>query len=94
MLSVLKDFPALCIAALFLAGCAPSPPKEEFSKLAEEFIYTSLANSPSTATQVGYHRHGSIELDSMLDDFSPAALEKQRRWVSGPATATIPIGGR
>ena len=36
----------------------PEPPKEKLSELLEEFIYTSLANSPVTATQVGYHRHG------------------------------------
>ena len=72
--------PAVAAITLSMSGCVPSQPKESFSKLAEEFIYTSLANSPSTATQVGYHRHGSIELDSLLDDYSPAALEKQRRW--------------
>jgi uncharacterized protein (DUF885 family) len=66
--------------ALTLAACAPQRPKESFSKLAEEFIYTSLANSPVAATQVGYHRHGDLELDSMLDDFSPTAIERQRRW--------------
>ena len=43
---------------LILTACAPQRPKENFSKLAEEFIYTSLANSPVAATQVGYHRHG------------------------------------
>ena len=72
--------PAIAAITLSMSGCVASQPKESFSKLAEEFIYTSLANSPSTATQVGYHRHGSIELDSLLDDYSPAALEKQRRW--------------
>ena len=66
--------------ALFCSGCSPEPLKEEHSKLIEEFIYTSLSNSPVTATQNGYHRHGDIELDSQLDDFSPASLEKQRRW--------------
>jgi uncharacterized protein (DUF885 family) len=67
-------------AALALTACAPQRPKESFSKLADEFIYTSLANSPVAATQVGYHRHGDLELDSMLDDFGPTAIERQRRW--------------
>lgn len=63
-----------------LTGCAPDQPREPFTKLAEEFIYTSLANSPSAATQYGYHRHGALDLDSMLDDYSPGAIERQRRW--------------
>ena len=72
--------PAVLALALFATSCASQRPKESFSKLAEEFIYTSLANSPVAATQVGYHRHGNLELDSMLDDFSPTAIEQQRRW--------------
>ena len=64
----------LTVALFVLAGCAPRPPKESFPKLAEEFIYTSLANSPVSATQVGYHRHGSIDLDGALDDFGPPRL--------------------
>jgi uncharacterized protein (DUF885 family) len=75
-----RFLPFHLIAALVLAGCGSPGPKEEFTKLAEEFIYTSLANAPAAATQVGYHRHGALELDSMLDDLSPAALEMQRRW--------------
>jgi uncharacterized protein (DUF885 family) len=63
-----------------LSACAPQRPKESFSKLTEEFVYTSLANSPVAATQVGYHRHDDLELDSMLDDFSPTAIERQRQW--------------
>ena len=66
--------------ALLISSCSPEPLKEKLSDLIEEFIYTSLSNSPVTATQVGYHKHGAIELDSQLDDFSPAALDKQRRW--------------
>jgi len=75
---------AIAVVVISLSGCASRQSKESFSQLAEEFVYTSLANSPSAATQVGYHRHGSIELDSLLDDYSPAALEKQRQW-SGPS---------
>ena len=71
--------PAVALVFL-LVGCAPDKPREPFAKLAEEFIYTSLANSPAAATQVGYHRHGNLELDSMLDDYSPASLERQRLW--------------
>lgn len=72
----------LTLAAGFvLAGCGKNSPDEPLEKLTQEFVYTSLANAPVAATQVGYHRHGAIELDSLLDDFSPASIEKQRRWL-------------
>lgn len=70
----------LVVAVLGFTACTTRPPNETFSKLAEEFIYTSLANSPASATQVGYHRHGNIDLDSALDDFSSDTVERQRRW--------------
>ena len=68
-------------AALVVAGCAqPRFERESFPKLAEEFVYTTLANSPALATQIGYHRHGNIDLDAALDDYSGEAIERQRRW--------------
>ena len=78
--SLLTDTCLTIGLALLISSCSPEPLKEKLSDLIEEFIYTSLSNSPVTATQVGYHKHGAIELDSQLDDFSPAALDKQRRW--------------
>ena len=56
----------------------------KFARLCEEFIHDTLAASPSVASQVGYHRHSdpktgsTIELDGVLDDVSPAAIEAQR----------------
>jgi uncharacterized protein (DUF885 family) len=67
--------------AAVLCGCGDAPEKP-FAQLAEEFVYTSLANSPVAATQYGYHQHGSVRLDGILDDYSPAAIEQQRRWYS------------
>ena len=67
------------LLALVVAGCSP-PPKQSFSKLAEEFVYNSLALSPVAATQTGYHRHDGKQLDALLDDFSPGSIERQRRW--------------
>ncbi len=71
-----------CLAFL-VCGCgtehrAPEP----FSKLAEEFVYTTLSWSPVSATQFGYHQHGNVRLDSTLDDFSSATLEEHRRWLT------------
>jgi uncharacterized protein (DUF885 family) len=71
---------ALGAAALMLTGCTQDPPKQPFHALAEEFVFTVLSNSPVAATQAGYHRHGEIQLDAILDRYSPRELERQRRW--------------
>src|SRR5260370_6373800 len=70
-------------ARLMLTAGGPQPPREPFSKLAEEFVYTNLSFSPVGATQVGYHKHNGVELDYLLDDFSPSGIEYQRRWLQG-----------
>jgi uncharacterized protein (DUF885 family) len=62
---------------LFAAGCGKDPSKE-LTGLTDEFVYGSLAFSPSSATAAGLHEHQGQKLDEMLDDFSPAALAKQR----------------
>jgi uncharacterized protein (DUF885 family) len=57
----------------------------EFAKLSEEFIHETLALSPASASQAGYHIYvdpktgKSIELDALLDDLSPAGMAEQRR---------------
>jgi len=71
---------ALTLVGLAIAGCTPHEPKGDFQTLATEFVYTVLANSPVSATQSGYHRHGDVELDRILDRYSPAETERQRRW--------------
>ena len=54
--------------------------KPIFSKLEEEFIYTTLAFSPVSATSAGYHRHQGANLDRQLDDFSAASLDRQKKF--------------
>ena len=57
----------------------------KFAKLSEEFIHETLALSPASASQAGYHQHvdsktgKTIALDALLDDVSPAGVEEQRR---------------
>ncbi len=57
----------------------------KFAKLSEEFIHETLALSPSTASQAGYHQHvdpktgKTIALDGLLDDMSSAGMAEQRR---------------
>lgn len=56
-----------------------------FAKLSEDFIHETLALSPSSASQAGYHHHldaktgKTIALDALLDDMSPAGIAEQRR---------------
>jgi hypothetical protein len=57
-----------------------------FPALASDFVYTSLAFSPAFATQSGLHDWTDpytgkrAHLDSLLDNFSPAAIQKQRAY--------------
>ncbi len=57
--------------------------KSDLSKLTEEFVYGSLALSPVSATQAGYHEHQGVKLDEQLDDYGPAGMEIQRKFYSG-----------
>ena len=57
--------------------------KPDFSKLTEDFVYGSLALSPVSATQAGYHEHQGVKLDETLDDFSAAGIEASRKFYSG-----------
>jgi uncharacterized protein (DUF885 family) len=68
-----------------LAGCqkAAQPPKPDFSKLTDDFVYGSLALSPVSATQAGYHVHEGAQLDEQIDDFSPAGLDKAEKFFTG-----------
>ena len=65
-------------------GLLAPPTNAKFAKLSEEFIHETLALSPSSASQAGYHQHvdpktgKTIALDSLLDDMSPAGMARQR----------------
>ena len=65
---------------LLLAACnrTPSPITSDSEKLTQDFIYGTLALSPTNATAAGYHRHNGIALDELLDDNSAAGIDKQR----------------
>ena len=79
-------------AALLLApsGAALTQSRDTtlagFPSLASEFVYTSLAFSPASATQAGLHDWTDpytgrrAHLDSLLDSFSPEAIAKQRAY--------------
>src|SRR5438270_13648811 len=53
-----------------------------FNRLADQFLKEQLAMNPTSASEAGYHKHKApdgktIELDAVLDDFSPAAMHRQ-----------------
>jgi uncharacterized protein (DUF885 family) len=52
----------------------------EFDALSAEFVYSSLALTPVTATAQGYHRHRGVLLDEELGDFSPAGMDHALRF--------------
>jgi len=74
------------LAALALGAAACSRGASRFPALADEYVYTSLSFSPSGASQVGLHvfvdpKSGdTLRLEAMLDDFSPASLDRQRAY--------------
>ena len=69
-------------AALALSSCSkPDTSAADLEKLTNDYTYGSLALSPSTATQSGYHVHNGVKLDEMLDDYSPAALDASHKFV-------------
>ena len=78
----------LSILLLLLAACSTSRPTmtnntsgaSDFAKLTDDLLYGSLALSPVGATQAGYHEHSGIQLDELLDDYSPAGIDTQRRF--------------
>src|ERR1700680_5292740 len=81
-----KPISAAVISFVFLmAGCKMSQEKQkpDFSKLTEDFVYDSLALSPVSATQAGYHEHQGVRLDEKLDDFSTSGVEAGRKFYAG-----------
>src|SRR5229473_3378734 len=81
-----KTIAVAVIASVFsMAGCKMNQEKQkpDFSKLTEDFVYGSLALSPVSATQAGYHEHQGVRLDEKLDDFSTTGVEAARKFYAG-----------
>ncbi|HEY7391095.1 MAG TPA: DUF885 domain-containing protein [Bryobacteraceae bacterium] len=64
---------------LVMSGCSRNDPPD-FGKLSDEFVYTTLAFSPTGATASGLHEYKGRKLDDLLDDFTPAALDTERKF--------------
>src|SRR5437588_565333 len=68
------------LAATVSCNRSSPPPAPDFEKLTDEFTFGTLAISPVTATQTGYHEHNGAQLDEALDDYSAPGIEAQRRF--------------
>ena len=74
-----KLFVAILPIILLAAGCSRSA-SDRLARLSDEFVHTTLSFSPAMATGVGLHRYQGQNLDKLLDDMSPANLDRQRRY--------------
>jgi uncharacterized protein (DUF885 family) len=68
----------LCVI-LFASGCGGHS-SSRLGELSEEFVYTTLAFSPSEATSAGLHEYRGEKLDDTLDDMSPATHDRHLRF--------------
>ncbi len=81
-----RSISVACAALLIAAPLAAQT--RTFPDLANEFVYKTLSFSPAAATQNGLHQLNpangkTINLDQMLDDFSPRSLQEQRTYYRG-----------
>jgi uncharacterized protein (DUF885 family) len=63
-----------------MTGCGGPTAGPSFDSVTEEFVYGTLALSPVSATQSGYHQHKGVSLDEALDDFSEQGIRAQRQF--------------
>jgi uncharacterized protein (DUF885 family) len=67
------------LTAAVFSGAAqpayPAPADLQINQVVDDFVFGTLALSPSTATTVGYHVHHGQMLEDVLDDFSAAGIK-------------------
>lgn len=68
---------AAAAAAKPAAPTADSP-ANSVERLVDDFVFGTLALSPTGATAAGYHEHHGISLDDIWDDYSPAGIAAAR----------------
>ncbi|MDP9010220.1 MAG: DUF885 domain-containing protein, partial [Pseudomonadota bacterium] len=70
---------AFAVGVAVFIGCLESaraaPADLQFNQVVNDFVFGTLALSPTTATGIGYHRHHGAVLDEKLEDFSPAGIK-------------------
>jgi uncharacterized protein (DUF885 family) len=70
--------PSLWAAAANARAAPKAGSESPFEQLVDDFVFGTLALSPTNATGVGYHVHHGTNLDDLLDDFSPAGIAAAR----------------
>ena len=75
----MAKYTAVLCLMLLACGCGHNS-AGDVAKLSDEFVYTSLSFSPSSATAVGLHEYKGQKLDDLLDDFSPATQDRHLRF--------------
>jgi uncharacterized protein (DUF885 family) len=75
---------AVLLTFFIMTSCKQpaAPAKPDLMSLTDDFVYGSLALSPSSATSAGYHQHKGVNLDDQLDDFSAAGIDQQHKFYS------------
>jgi len=68
--------------ALALVSCKKHEPVD-FEQVRGDFVFGSLAQSPVSATQQGYHFHKRLPLDEMIDDYSQPGMRGQHQFWTG-----------
>jgi uncharacterized protein (DUF885 family) len=76
-------FGMACAASAWAAAPATNSaaPVGQFEQLVDDFVFGTLALSPTWATGVGYHDHRGAPLDDELEDYSPAGLAAARAFL-------------
>jgi len=80
-------------AVLFTSSAWAAPAGGAFEQLVDDFVFGTLALSPTTATGVGYHEHHGASLEDTLDDFSPAGIAASRSLVGDIRTRIAHLDG-
>src|SRR5271154_5522690 len=88
VLSLIALLPSGSEPAKLSASASADSGSRKFAELSDRFMKDSLALSPMSASQAGYHVHvdpktgDKIELDAQLDDLSLKAMDAQRDFYS------------
>jgi uncharacterized protein (DUF885 family) len=63
---------------IFTVSCSSKTPTQDFGKVADEFVNTTLSFSPVSASGQGLHKLNGVDFDRQLDDIGFQAVQKQR----------------
>ena len=78
----------LFLALISFVSAQNMKPNAKFAEMSDRFVKDSLALSPVSASQAGYHKHTdpttgkTIDLDAQLDDVGPQGFAAQEKFYS------------